>query len=806
MMIGAETTWALVIGIDNYDSILPPLTGATRDAAMSVKWLRALGVPDNQILLHAAPSGVGKEEINALGLPFRGCSDPEIWKSFEKLMTSSGSRLFVFLAGHGLWEPAGERVFLTQEANENVMKNLGIDWYARLLRGLPFSKQFIFMDGCLNAPYSATRRSTFEAGKQGSVTPKPERADVEQWFCYGAAVSQRSLEIDERGLFSSVLLATLDPGMRDLRCLVVNDSNGATSLDLQFAINNIVSPIVSARAWAKSKLRQNPGLQMLSGGASRTSVPVVEFAPTRTSSISIAIGPSEALSEISHVTLSFDKLDWRRRVPSPPDDSVPGMIHSVLPSGLWMQVRCSMIDGASWRQPAQQEFDTSENREVRFVVEPVSPAPAGADPIRRSEINTVTVDGDVTGGMNSKYNSIVRTFIQSKGAAITFEEHETGPVLYARDSDEDMLRDITLNIASKLSSELPSSMSTRVSGVNTQQMISAVSLALSESKALLLGGLLQSHQVVLIGDDTSRSFEELVLNPVVAVEPGPVTVRVVLPWGTWTKRIIAVQNQVVDVVLPDHVGVPPLRVALLKSLQPSRPAPANSVVTFRTTAVPRYQASGGSTVTFTRAKDSQWKSSLWLSPPISGGSWTAVGKLPGRMGTLIFPLNQNGVVAVQSGTHPRAEPLSNVDAPHWDRLISLGLLQEITPAEAVKITNEKWVDPLLGLAGAYACLAQQMDDYVNTVLKNLDQIDPALPDVAILFAALDRRSGVKSDAVHSRLEKILGDGSVPLFGWGVAVGALAASYYGVNELAEKYQKISQTLVEESIWTLWVQHD
>lgn len=153
-----------------------------------------------------------------------------------------------------------------------------------------------------------------------------------------------------------------------------------------------------------------------------------------------------------------------------------------------------------------------------------------------------------------------------------------------------------------------------------------------------------------------------------------------------------------------------------------------------------------------------------------------------------------------------AEPLSSVDAPHWDRLISLGLLQEITPAEAVKITNEKWVDPLLGLAGAYACLAQQMDDYVNTVLKNLDQIDPALPDVAILFAALDRRSGVKSDAVHSRLEKILGDGSVPLFGWGVAIGALAASYYGVNELAEKYQKISQTLVEESIWTLWVQHD
>ncbi|WP_050055189.1 caspase family protein [Pseudarthrobacter siccitolerans] len=822
MMIDAASTWALVVGIDTYDSKdVPDLAGAARDAGSAVTWLKSLGVPDEKILLHVAPSNAAKSEIDSLGLAYLGCREPEIWTSFEKLMDNSGSRLFVFLSGHGLWEPAGERVFLTQEANKNVMKNLGIDWYARLLRGLPFSKQFIIMDGCLNAPYSAAQRSTFEAGKQSSVKPKPERADVDQWFCYGAAVNQRSIEDDGRGLFSRELLATLDPGRRDQRCLIIDDSTGATALDLQTAVNDIVSPNVSAKASSAFGRRQTPGMQMLSGGAARKSVSVAEFAPTATASISINIEPREALPEISRVTLSFDDFYWQRRVPSPPDVSVPNVFHSVLPPGLRMQVRCSMIAGANWRQPAQQDIDTDQDREVRFIVERLSEGPSGGagvepDPavgyltggerVPRTEINTVAVDGGVVGAMSSAEYDHVREIIDRNGGRIDLEEHETGPVLYSVDRDEGKLREVTLSIASKLSQVLSPGIGARVRGVDTQQMTSTVSLVLSKAKALSLGGLLQHRPVIYIGDDASRSLADLRRDPVVTVDPGPVMVRMTLPWGTWIKSIVVHPNQSVDVELPKSVGVPPLRVLLLKSTRQSDAGPAYSVVTLRTPTIPEHRGPDESTVAFALAESSTWRSNLWLAPSSAMNGWTSLGSLPRRSGSLMFPLNRNGAVAVQAGKHPRAEPLSIVDSPHWDRLVSSGLLEDITPDEAVNLTNDKWFDPLLGLAGGYACFAQHMDNYARIVLENLLRIDETMPDVTILMAALDRRAGSKSTNVRARLARLLDDGAVPLFGWGVALGALAARHFGLGDLAARYEEISRSLIEESTWTLWVQHD
>ena len=53
----ARTTWALVVGIDVYaDPAIPVLQGAVADALAACRWLRRLGVPDEQVLLHASPS------------------------------------------------------------------------------------------------------------------------------------------------------------------------------------------------------------------------------------------------------------------------------------------------------------------------------------------------------------------------------------------------------------------------------------------------------------------------------------------------------------------------------------------------------------------------------------------------------------------------------------------------------------------------------------------------------------------------------------------------------------------------------
>ena len=148
-----SATWALVVGIDEYEHFTP-LTGAARDAAAATRWLLKVGVPKGQILLHAAPSAAAEAEIGALDLPVRGCTQPEIETSFVELAEHTGERLFVFLMGHGFYEPTEGRVFLTQESRRNHPANLGIEPYCRWLQGVDFGLQVVIFDGCQNLPYT----------------------------------------------------------------------------------------------------------------------------------------------------------------------------------------------------------------------------------------------------------------------------------------------------------------------------------------------------------------------------------------------------------------------------------------------------------------------------------------------------------------------------------------------------------------------------------------------------------------------------------------------------------------------------
>src|SRR4051812_32529808 len=117
IMTDAETTWALVVGIDKYrGETIRELKGASRDAQASVRWLRELGVPDEQILLHAcAVSDDNKAELTKLGHSVLEASEPAIWDSIAKLWGQKGTCLFVFLSGHGLFERTTGPAFLTQE-------------------------------------------------------------------------------------------------------------------------------------------------------------------------------------------------------------------------------------------------------------------------------------------------------------------------------------------------------------------------------------------------------------------------------------------------------------------------------------------------------------------------------------------------------------------------------------------------------------------------------------------------------------------------------------------------------------------
>src|SRR5512144_3114631 len=110
-------SWALVVGIDQYnDAIVPPLDGAVADAVAAVQWLRGIGVPDAQILLHAVPRGPSVAAVAALNLPkaSNDASFDAIDASLATLGDNTGERLFVFLAGHAVYEPSAGRLFLCQ--------------------------------------------------------------------------------------------------------------------------------------------------------------------------------------------------------------------------------------------------------------------------------------------------------------------------------------------------------------------------------------------------------------------------------------------------------------------------------------------------------------------------------------------------------------------------------------------------------------------------------------------------------------------------------------------------------------------
>ena len=273
-MKDAASTWAVVVGIDTYDHF-DHLNGAAADSAATVNWLRKLDVPDDQIMLHAAPCEASKDLIADLHLPVGDCTEAGIWPSFQRLRENQGARLFVFLAGHGLYEPSGQRVFLTREAGQDVVSNLGIAWYARMLRGEHYDSQILVMDGCLNLPYDASNRMQFEEGRRPTVVPKPPVDTSRQVLCCGAGSGQTAKEIKGRGLFTSKLLEALDPDDPDIRLVDIDEQTGAIQFDIFRAVQEVAGPytegVVAKEGVGRSPEFSTPAKRLRRGSSPRSS-------------------------------------------------------------------------------------------------------------------------------------------------------------------------------------------------------------------------------------------------------------------------------------------------------------------------------------------------------------------------------------------------------------------------------------------------------------------------------------------------------------------------------------------------------
>jgi tetratricopeptide (TPR) repeat protein len=301
----AKSTWALVAGIDQYQGKrIRPLKGAARDAVAAVTWLRSLGVPDGQILFHAHPSPAAKQDVDDLGIRVRGCTNDELVDSILHLERSKGARLFVFLSGHGLFEPTTGPLFLTQDAREGCMRNLGLNEYIKFFMSFKFPKQFLFLDGCLNHPYRRTVRQRLSAeGPPARIGTYTERKATTMWACLAAENGETALEDEKarRGLFLRYLLEAVDPAQPHPEVVRKDPRSQAVVVNLFYAVYKVAQQRVVEESKRKGRAH-HPGLGTYGLRSQRPdSVILYTFTPEAASKLASQPAPAETVTSRPYV-------------------------------------------------------------------------------------------------------------------------------------------------------------------------------------------------------------------------------------------------------------------------------------------------------------------------------------------------------------------------------------------------------------------------------------------------------------------------------------------------------------------------
>jgi tetratricopeptide (TPR) repeat protein len=259
----ATSTWALVVGIDQYQgSKIRQLKGSARDAVAAVTWLRSLGVPDRQILFHAHPNPAARQDVEDLGIEARGCTNDKLVESILDLERRKGARLFIFLSGHGLFEPTTGPLFLTQDARDGCMRNLGLNEYIQFFMSFRFPAQFLFLDGCLNHPYGTNLRPQLSAeGPPARIGTYTARRATTLWACMAAENGETAREDDRarRGLFLRHLLEAVDPDHPHPEVLREDPKTHAVVANLFYAMYKVVQPTVVKESMRKGRAH-HPGL------------------------------------------------------------------------------------------------------------------------------------------------------------------------------------------------------------------------------------------------------------------------------------------------------------------------------------------------------------------------------------------------------------------------------------------------------------------------------------------------------------------------------------------------------------------
>jgi len=244
--------FAVVVGINAYPGGYKPLNGPVSDAKDFVGWLvdpAQGGLPDSNVELIVTPKKVPTKPATAK--PTKQLIDEALWEAHEKLSKAIGaepeeeqaaapaaSRLYFFVAGHGIMPGVGAAALLDATARPRFQPNVElrsyVDWMS--VNGA-FAEVCAFADCCRSYELLATAGQPFF-----SAPPRVGGAVV---TLLGLATSAGDLSFEEvdaeadpdlrRGYFSKVLIE----GLRG------NAADPVTGLVTTSGLKSYVAPIVA---------------------------------------------------------------------------------------------------------------------------------------------------------------------------------------------------------------------------------------------------------------------------------------------------------------------------------------------------------------------------------------------------------------------------------------------------------------------------------------------------------------------------------------------------------------------------------
>jgi hypothetical protein len=273
--------FALAVGISRYPGGYRELQGPVQDATAFVEWLRnpdGGGVPAGNIETFLSPAGEDMTLRDAR--PAKQAIDQALWDlrrralaevaalpEHERAAARASSRLYIFVAGHGIMPGDGETALLDARAEPDRRTNLELSAYATWFRrDGAFAEVCVFADCCRNFELLAVAA--------GPDFDHPARLGGPVVVLMGWATTDGALafEDDGRGYFSRALIDGLEGNAAD-------ESGRVTAASLHGYLGTHVAALTAGRPRHQQQAVRMPVEQPMVFGPVHTPGPVRPGSP-----------------------------------------------------------------------------------------------------------------------------------------------------------------------------------------------------------------------------------------------------------------------------------------------------------------------------------------------------------------------------------------------------------------------------------------------------------------------------------------------------------------------------------------------